>query len=480
MLIMKIMKKNNILYSIILASILLVMPSCNDFLDVNDNPTKAKEINLKVLLPTIIESTSSAHYSAALSAARVTHQVDHFSGYYDEFDLNSVWVKIYLKSLDNAAIMIKQANEGGSAHYEGVGKALQAINIGMLADLWEDAPFSEAILADENITPSYDSQEQLYAAIMTKLNEALPLLSAEESFLSPGNDDLVYGGDLDKWIKLVHSLKARYMLHLSNKSVDWSAILSEVDAGFSSNGDNFQLVYNSVNKNPIHSGIALSSFTGNLSLTHAKYFIDMMNGEIYTVVDPRLPFMANKGENADYVGYVSYPSAAPEHTTEFAVKDSNSFIWYAAEDAPILMMTYAELKFIEAEAAMHADAGRVETAYRGGIKAHMDMLGVSDVERMTYMDDPLVALGGAIDLEHIMKEKYISLFMHFEAWNDMRRHQYDPSVFRDFSEPDLTAQGGRSAPAERALHPSSETNRNGTNEEVFRKDFTAQMWKDQN
>ncbi len=475
------MKKNNILYSIILASLLLVMPGCDDFLDVNDNPTKAKEVNLKVLLPTIIESTSSAHYSAALSAARVTHQVDHFSGYYDEFDLNSVWIKVYLKSLDNAAIMIKQANEGGSPHYEGMGKVIQAINIGMLADLWEDAPFSEAILAEGNITPSYDSQEQLYAAIMTKLNEALPLLSAEESFLSPGSDDLAYGGDLDQWIKLVHSLKARYMLHLSNKpSIDWGAILTEVDAGFTSNGDNFQVVYNSVNKNPIHSGIALSSFTGNLTLTHAKYFIDMMNGAIYTVVDPRLPFMADKGGNDDYVGMVSYPSAAPAHTTEFAVKDSNSFTWYAEEDAPILMMTYAELKFIEAEAALNTDAGRVETAYREGIKGHMDMLGVGDAERMTYMDDPLVALAGVIDLEHIMKEKYISLFMHFESWNDMRRHQYNTNVFKGFSEPDLTADGGRNVPAERALHPSSETNRNGTNEGLFRKDFTARMWKDQN
>ncbi len=475
------MKKINTLYSIILASLLLVLPSCNDFLDVNDNPTRAKEVNLKVLLPTIIESTSSAHYSAALSAARVTHQVDHFSGYYDEFDLNSVWIKIYLKSLDNAAILIKQANEGGSPHYEGVGKILQAINIGMLADLWEDAPFSEAIQAENKITPAYDTQEDLYSTILTKLNEALPLLKAEESFLSPASDDLVYGGNMDKWTKLAHSLKARYMLHLSNKpAVDWAAILTEVDGGFTSNSDNFQLGYNAVNKNPIHSGIALSSFTGNLSLTHAKYFIDMMNGAIYTVVDPRLPFMADKGENADYIGYVSYPSGAPEHTTEFAVKDSNSFIWYAEEDAPILMMTYSELKFIEAEAAMGIDAGRVETAYREGIKAHMDMLGVADADRMMYMDDPLVSLGGVIDLEHIMKEKYISLFMHFEAWNDMRRHHYNPSIFKGFSEPDLTGQGGRNVPAERALHPSSEKNRNGTNEELFRKDFTTRMWKDQN
>lgn len=458
--------------------LIVLLASCQEFLDVNDDPTKVSEedVTLNALLPTVIEATSESHYSAMSSASRVTHQLDHISsGYYSEFTMSGNWSRIYLESLNNLDVIIDKAEEEGSPYYIGIARVLQALNLGLITDSWEDAPMTEALEGSENITPAYDSQEDIYAAIIDYLDEAETYLSETESYNEPESDDMVYEGDITKWIKLAHSLKARYMLHLYLKGTYTAAeILGEVDEGFTSNDDDFMLYYNDVNLNPLHSGVALANETGNYSLTHGKYLVDLMNGALYSIFDPRLPIIADTtgSGGSSYVGYASYDSDAPSHTCEIT-KDT----WYATEDAPIVMMTYAELKFIEAEVALSTNETRAYNAYMAGIEAHMDMLGVEETDKEDYLSDASVALGGTTDLEHIMKEKYIALFLNFEAWNDMRRYDFDTDVYKGFEEPDLD---GRSEPAQRALYPTSEQNRNATNLSDHVRDFTEVMWKDEN
>ncbi|UII23588.1 SusD/RagB family nutrient-binding outer membrane lipoprotein [Fulvivirga ligni] len=451
--------------------------SCNDFLDVNSDPNKvdAEQVNLSSLLPTALEATSETHYSTIYTASRVTHQVDHVAGYYTEFTMDADWSRIYLESLNTLKVIADKAEEEESPHYLGIARALQALNLGILTDSWEDAPYSMALTGSKNITPEYDSQESLYGMIFIYLDEAEAGLMAEESFNEPGQDDMVYGGDLSKWLKLVHSLRARYMLHLHQKGVFTAAqILAEIDEGFESNADNFQLFYNDVNLNPVHSKVALANETGNLTITHGKYLVDLMNGRLYTVFDPRLPIIADTtgSEKPTYEGLASYDSNSPVHSTEITRST-----WYATADAPIIMMNYSELKFIEAEMALSTDIARANEAYLDGISAHMDMLGVSESDENDYLTDPNVDMGGSPDLEHIMKEKYLALFLNFETWNDMRRYGFSTDVYKGFEEPEYD---GRDEPATRALYPISELNRNGANLFAHIKDFTDTMWKDQN
>jgi hypothetical protein len=457
--------------------LLIVASGCEDFLDVNDDPTKVQEgqINLSALLPTVIEATSESHYSAIFSASRATHQVDHVSGYYSEFTMDANWSRIYLETLNTLDIIVDKAEEEGSPYYVGIARVLQALNLGLLTDTWEDAPMAEALQGSENITPVYDSQEEIYAKIIDYLDDAIIYLTEDESFNVPGSDDMVYGGNLGKWERLAYTLKARYMLHLYGKGTYSSIdILSAAEKGFSSNDDNLMLFYNSVNLNPLHSGVALANETGNLTITHGKYLVDLMNGTTYPLFDPRLPIIADTtgSGGSTYEGLASYDSGTPAHTCEIT-----RYTWYATEDAPILMASYAELKFIEAEVALTADVAAANSAYLAGIEAHMDMLGVDGADKSAYLSDPSVALGGTPDLEHIMKEKYIALFLNFEAWNDMRRYGYDTDIYKGFVVPEFD---GRTEPGQRALYPTSEQNRNATNLSGHIREFTEAMWKDVN
>ena len=458
-----------------LAFMMICFAGCSDFLDVNDDPTKIKEVNLKVLLPTAIEGTARAHYYGIGTACQVTHELDFYFGYYGNFDNNSLWEVGYLTNLNQLQTIVEDSEN--SPYYKGIARVLQAVNLGLMTDSWENIPYSQALQGSLNTTPEYDTQESIYNTIFEYLDEAVVLLSAEESFFTPGADDLIYEGDLEKWTKLAHSLKARYLLHVSNKSsVDWNDILTAAAGGFATADDNFQLYYNSVNLNPIHKNIALANETGNFTYTFGKMFVDMLNGVSFGVVDPRLPLIVDKGDAAEYHGLASYDDDAPGNTVEISTST-----WYGKNESPLIMMSFAELKFIEAEAALHT-GGDAQSAYEAGVEDHMTMVGVSQAEMADYMAQPGFALNGSNDIAKIMKEKYIALIFNPETWNDMRRFDFDPNIFAGFVNVNRNnnPQVNRDGPAHRALYPTTEYSRNAANAEANYQPNEEKMWKDKN
>jgi hypothetical protein len=245
-------------------------------------------------------------------------------------------------------------------------------------------------------------------------------------------------------------------------------ILSEVSQGFQSNSDDFQLVYNQVFANPWFSAISKPITESIFVKAYGKHFVDMMNGESYGVEDPRLPIIASFTEgDTTWVGLESW--IADDTYTALPTVDD----YYTMIESPNVIMSYAELKFIEAEVAFTSGSGDPETAYTDGITTHMNKLGVSQEDMMDYLNE---ISAQDFDLEHIMKEKYIATVFNLEAWNDMRRYSFSSEVYPTFVEPDIN---GRSVPAYRALYPDSERTRNQANFDDNEKPMTEPMWKDQ-
>lgn len=461
---------NKYKYNIGLVLLLFFFGSCNDFLDVNTDPTQINEekATLATLLPGVIERTSLSHYQTAIKANQVTHHLDNItSEYYNEFSMSGAWSTIYLRGLENAETIIRKAELEGSYHYTGVAQVLKAVNLGLLTDCWENVPFSEATQGSLASTPKYDTQEDVYAGIQSILDEAIANLNQESSFRSPGGDDLVYAGEMSNWIKLAHSLKARYMLHLFGKSDNSDAILSELEQGFSSNDDDFKLVYNGTITNPWYFNIAKKINESIYSYNYSHHLISTMNGDYNTVVDPRLSMIADLGDNTEFIGLKSYGDDKHDAT----IQPSES-TFYFAPNAPIVMMTYSEAMFIKAEVLNNKGSDATD-AYNNGIKAHMTMLSVDTETQDAYITNPNVSNAS---LKNIMKEKYIALMLNTETWNDMRRHNFDATIYSNFVEPNLE---GRDQPAQRAVYPASEESRNLENFQANLKPLTEKMWKDQ-
>ncbi|GLR15647.1 hypothetical protein GCM10007940_02620 [Portibacter lacus] len=451
----------------------MLFASCESFLDVNTDPNRVTDVTLNSLLPTTIEAASAAHYRSAYTTNQITQHLGSYFGYPQILSLSSTWSGIYLKGLNNLDQLIIKAEESNSPHYAGIGKVLSAINVGLLTDNWEAAPYSEAILGSDNFTPKFDSQEQLYASINSLLDAAITDLQKSESIFAPGSDDLAYNGDISKWIKLAYTLKARYAIHLTNKNGTQAAsdALSAISNGFTSNGDDFQLMYNSVNKNPWHTSVALANNTGNLTITQGSYFVDLLKG-ITDEGDPRMAALVDAGDipNAEVVGITSYDdNAAPNNS------DLSETTWHSTESAPIVMVSYAEAKFIEAEAAFISnDKTRAYDAYLEGIAANVSKL---EVEAGDFLTHPNVAVGADnLTLSDIMEQKYIALYLNPEAWVDMRRYNYSTDAYTGFVEADPFELGGS---FQRVRYPDDEFNRNGDETQANNKDLLVQMWRDQ-
>ena len=176
-------------------------------------------------------------------------------------------------------------------------------------------------------------------------------------------------------------------------------------------------------------------------------------------------------------------------STEGNTIDLRDDTWYANEDAPLMMTTFAEAKFIEAEARFLANGGSATTtgstaeayqAYLNGIAAHMNKLGVVDSLQEAYLGSAQVGVGADnLTLGLILKEKYIALFLNPEAWVDLRRYQYSSDLYRGFSLPENVNPQLNGEFIERATYPFDELSRNSAAVQANNKPLSAGMWRDQ-
>jgi len=494
-------------YIILTLIAITTLNSCDDYLGDNIDPNKESLDNLeaKDLLSTSIVNTSNAHYNTALGISQYSQQIASYfepsADTHEETQLSGAWNLIYLQALPDLAGVNSLAERDNLSAYIGIAKVLQATNLGLATDQWGDVPASEATLGESDFTPSFDSQEMVYTQINTLLDDAIEILSASENASNVGEEDLIYNGNLSQWLKAAYFLKARYAIHLTevNQTTAVTQALANASKSFTSNADDYQLIYNTRNFNPWYAGVVLPNNTGNFSVLLSDQTVSLMDGTAIPFssidIDPRLPRITTIGDDdTEYrgalngTGGVHEFGATEEDDNISANTDFGADNFYSSQTAPIIMGSYAELKFIEAEALFLQNGGNETSvgssteaynAYLEGIQANMDKLGVSGSDSAAYLSDASVAVGaGNLTLALIMREKYIATFLNPEAFVDLRRYDFDPNVFVGLELPfnhneDLNGEWVR-----RAQYPSSEQTRNGTEVSKVLKPINVGVWWD--
>lgn len=453
------MKFRNKLTALIGAFVVLLASACESFLDVNENPNNPEDAPVTGLLTNSTYETARNVYRAGSATSNYVQYLASpnqasSSDTMDPIDFSSTWFNLY-NVMTDLSVIIDKSTASGANHYMGAAQILMALNLGMTVDFFGDVPFSQSFTF-QTVTPTYDDDEQLYGQILNLLDQGIANLQ-KETTIEIGSDDFIYGGNIEKWIRFGHTLKARFLLHQSGYSA--SEILAEVDAGFATNSDNSQVEFFEQSFNP-WAQVAIDNDNLLLGGWISEQFIQALDGTSYPTFDPRLPLMVGTTSTGEFLGTVN--GAGRGNASE---KGSRSTLipgqFYTSETSPILIATYAELKFIEAEAAHATDKPRAYAAYLAGIEAHMDMLDVADADKTAYLSHPSVSVGAdALTLDLIMKEKYVALFLHPETWNDARRFDYG---YKDMSlpanlNPNLNGQYIR-----RLAYPDSEVSRNSAN-----------------
>lgn len=484
---------------ILLFSILLMGTGCDDFLDVGDDPNKISEeqVEMKVLLPSTIYYLADTYYNIAYYTSQYTQQSSSVGNNgpsnQNELSLTSAWINIYLDGLTSAKTVIEKATEAEAYHYRGMAKVLRVMNIGIATDHWGAIPFDEALMEEENFNPSYNDQSYIYSKIPELLDDAIAdLKSDDQTIYVPADEDLIYNGDISKWIKLAYTLKARYAIHLTKKGTLVAAqnALDALSQGMTSNADDFSLDYSTRTFNPWYAGVVLPGQIGSSNLIISQRIVQYMDGTSFPFAsvglenDPRLDIIAFNESNGDpLIGGIN--GAGKGSANARFAEDS----YYTSQTSPIIMLTYAEHKFIEAEARFLLNGGDAMSqgapqeaylAYLEGIRANMNKVGVSTPDANAYLSDASIAVGAEnLKLELIMKEKYLAMFLHPEVWTDMRRYDYSSDVYRDLELPVAHNPFLQGRWVRRVRYPDSEYSRNDANVQEVTKDVSTRLWWDE-
>lgn len=443
---------------------------CGDYFDLNVSPNQVSTPSLPSLLTTATKKTGNVSYSAAsLVATYVQYTANPAAGgsadTYQIVDYTGTWDALYFAMAD-ISDMKQLAIEQGSSEYLGVANVLLAYQLTLVSDLWGDAPFSEAFT--QTFTPAYDSHEQNYQRAMALLDEAIAELAKTDAAIKlDAASDLIHGGDLAAWSRTAHALKARMLNKVSKKSsYNPTAVLAAVDNAYTSNAQDagmgaFTLRNDWAQLSRNNVGLLLGGWL-------SEQFIDHLNGTTYGLFDPRLPQLTDPtglSATTDYPAWIGTVNGEgnrlnPPHNNTVHDENYISFnsVW-THDQAPLWIVTHAEMKFVEAEAALAAsNPQRAYDAYLAGIRANMDKLEVSAADREAYVTHPSVSVGvGNLTNELIFKEKYVATFLNAEAWNDVRRNDYD---YQDFT---LPTGAVLSNFIRRVAYPTGERNKNGLN-----------------
>ncbi len=164
-----------------------------------------------------------------------------YTNAYSPSAFDSRWSSAYRGMMLDLKFMNALAEEAGLTHHIAMGQVMQSYILMTLVDFFGDVPYTEALLAGENLNPAPDSGESVYAAAIALLDSAIANFNAN-AIVDP-DLDLYYDGDWDKWIKAANTLKMK--AYMATRLVDGSAVASFnsiVNSGnyIASTADDFQ------------------------------------------------------------------------------------------------------------------------------------------------------------------------------------------------------------------------------------------------
>jgi hypothetical protein len=430
------MKKN---IFIIFTAFFLFTTSCEKSLEeLNIDPTTLSSVDLRLMLPEIITQSLYNEGNGGSRAIGIlmqqffgldAQQIDYNNYIMGEDLLNNYWrTGLYVGALRSCDVMIKQATEEEATFYAGVGRILMANQYGIATSWFGDIPFSEALKGTESIQPAYDRQQDVYTGVIALLDQAIGDLSSGTGY---GGGDLIYGGDAALWIKTARALKARFLLHQAKRSSgNFQTALTEIQNSYSSEAE--QSLFQFGTAETQNYSLAKFAIERPSTLGFHPQFAAMLDG------DPRGPLYYTESDGVFFYDDTSLP--------------------WARNDALVPLISYAEVKFMEAEALLET-GGDPTAALRAAIIANMNHVGVASADGVAYADE---VVGGTINKETIIVEAYKAYYGYAfsTTWANYRRTGFPAITPSEFGVNGFNPSG---VVPRRFLYVESETQTNSSN-----------------
>lgn len=456
-----------------------VLASCKKFDSFQESPNNPTTADPSLLLSNVeMSSFKTISADAALASRQLVYTQSASNEQYYGWQRSEM-------SYDNISEVVKMEQEAGRVgklNYRYLGKFFRAYFAIGMTETFGDIPYSQMMQSLSNnfdsaaIRPVYDKQEDIYLSVLNELKIASDSLSTSGLAIS---GDIIYGGNIEKWKKLINSFTLRVLMNLSKKESNTKLNIkqrfNEIVANpakyplLASNSDNGQLTYYDITNNRY-------PFYNSNSMKTDYYldstFVDILQG----LKDPRLfafgqPTQASGLPASDFNAYDGLAGSAGLSANtvkkgQGKASQINRRYAYEPINEPSLLMGYAELQFLLAEAVVRGwIGGNASDYYKKGIEAALNFSNFndtySDADIQTYLNQPAIALQTGNEISQIITQKYISMFMNtgWQAFFEQRR-----TGFPVFETAGSGILNGGKVP-KRWMYPTLEYNNNRVNVE---------------
>lgn len=376
----------------------------------------------------------------------------------------------------NAKEIIDGAHEAQAWNFEILARTLRLMSTQMTTDIFGDMPRTEAY---ESNSPKYDTQESIYEWMYQEADDLIAMYEnptyteAATNIPMDQSIDRVFGGDLNKWKHYAYALKARLLLRkLPNwennatvcqeiiNTVDkalngWEDVLYRFDGGNGAQNSPWGPAFQSSQQ-----GALGWEGRGNLlaSAIPTQYFMENILGvfDSYGNVngwaeDPRiLAFMSARsgpsGDSDEKMRYlatnigmdVSYK--AENYPNLFPQVNGKEVSVYTKNNGYVPLFLEEELLLIKAEALYWSgDKATARSLTMQAAEVNFDRFDLASIYGSSYTRYRNNYLGNesgsgkflttyfpadGFNIGHIMRQKYVCLYLQPEPWTDMRRYNY--------------------------------------------------------
>jgi hypothetical protein len=365
--------------------------------------------------------------------------------------LTGHWNPIYTQVVPQLKTLFEQTDPG-SAEYA-LANVMWVFAFHRLTDYYGPVPYFDAGVPA--ISVKYDAQADIYKDFFVRLDAATTALKANASAKPYGTFDLIYGGDVAKWIKFANTLRLRLALRISK--VDPAEAKKQAEAAYAGGvmtevADDAYMVKKLVGDD----GNGLS----RIAVWNEFRMSASMESVLKGYQDPRIGIYFQPATNTKTYEGLRNGLSPTQLALPKNLNNDNSNVgtrwvtgsgaaWETKFETPQDIMHTAEAYFLRAEGALNgwSMGGTPKDLYEKGIAASMAQWGLSGAAVTAYINSnakPVApgdqqnspalsdvsikwdeAATAAVKREKIGTQKWLALYPDgIEAWAEYRRTRF--------------------------------------------------------
>jgi len=469
----------NLQIAVICASVLCVCSCTKDYAEINTDRNSVATIGpaelpflfsraQKEATPSIWNYQIAQNLFADQYAQYIANSATYFPS--DRLVIRMDWVGAAFNPIYTDVVpqlqSIFEAADPASPEYA-LANVLWVLVFHRVTDYWGPIPYFQAGVPGKSVP--YDPQDQIYADFFTRLAAAVSVLKANLTAKPYGDWDLMYKGDVTKWLKFANTLRLRLALRISK--VDPAKAKTEAEAAVAdgtlaeSPGDDALVLRSETGQD--YNGLSVMSDWNEFRMSAT------MESVLKGYQDPRMPVYFLPAANGQYEGHRNGLTSI-QQTEAINLPANNSHVgarWASPAfggNASYLstsqnVMATAEAYFLRAEGALLGwnMGGTAQSLYESGITQSMKQWGITDAATINayinstktpiapndYLNSPAVTdipvkWAATLDdqLEQVALQKWLAMYPDgMEAWADYRRsHVLKLYPVANSDNPDIT------------------------------------------